>query len=307
MNLQQSLPRAILIVFALYVSYLGYNAIANPDIQLSESRPPGLKDKVAVIVENRQSPSIVPHILHFSSVLGPEWPVLLFTSNSFINSIPSMAFKRMVETQHIQIIDLPDDIYFNNHRDVSAFLTKPWFWRQLKPAKHVLFFQLDSIICSNSPYTADNFTKFDIIGAPIKTASGWGKGFNLGLSIRNIDICCRIVEENDWEEEVRAKDTLPPYDNSLDGDIFPDNPNEPRIEYEDQWFFRKMIELRHSGFRINLPSVEMAKRFSADSIWHDKSFGYHKPKEQSLEKLNHLEESCPEYHLSTSDGFPTSE
>src|SRR5258706_10711429 len=109
MNLQQSLPRAILIVFALYVSCLGYNAIAS---QPSESRPPGLKDKVAVIIENRQSPNIVPHILHFSSVLGPEWPVLLFTSNSFTNSIPSMAFKRMVETQHIQIIDLPDDIYF---------------------------------------------------------------------------------------------------------------------------------------------------------------------------------------------------
>jgi hypothetical protein len=140
---------------------------------------------VAVIVENRPLDNIVPLILHFSTVLGPNWPVVIFTSQE--NRIPSSApFQRALGDGGIQIRVLPPHVKFHVRDEVSDFLTSPWLWESLAPAPHVLLFQADSIICSNSPETMEDFLQYDFVGAPIRPDMGLGdEGMNGGLSLRN--------------------------------------------------------------------------------------------------------------------------
>jgi hypothetical protein len=154
--------------------------------------------KVAAIIENRQFDNLIPLILHFSAVLGPTWPIVLFTSLSPSSLSDSAPFKAGLIDGQFEIRSLPSGLQFTSHKDVSSFLTKPWFWEQLAPADHVLLFQSDSIICANAPQHVDDYLQYDMIGAPI--ASGMGQGYNGGLSLRSRKKMLDIVRKHNWEE-----------------------------------------------------------------------------------------------------------
>ena len=158
--------------------------------------------KVAAIIENRPLDNLIPLILHFSSVLGPTWPIVLFTSLSPSNLSNSAPFKAGLIDGQFEIRSLPSDAQFTDHKTVSAFLTKPWFWEQLAPADHVLLFQSDSIICANAPQRVDDYLQYDMIGAPI--AFGMGQGYNGGLSLRSRKKMLDIVKKHNWEEAWNA-------------------------------------------------------------------------------------------------------
>lgn len=146
---------------------------------LPSFRKPSIESKkVAVIFDNRADPRLVPVILHFSSILGPDWPILLFTTSTF--GTGSKTFQRKIKDGSIQLRNLPSALSFEKHTDVSGFMTTPWLWEQLAPAKHVLLFQLDSIICSNSPFEINDYLQYDFIGAPIQNSPGWGLGSTRG-------------------------------------------------------------------------------------------------------------------------------
>jgi hypothetical protein len=125
--------------------------------------------KVAAIVENRPLENLIPIILHFSSVLGPEWPMHIFTSQAnkglFSESGP---FQREVAAGRFHVRSLPEEEKLNSHASVSAFFTKDWFWEQLAPAEHILLFQADSILCSKSPQKVEDFLQYDFVGAPVR-------------------------------------------------------------------------------------------------------------------------------------------
>ncbi|KAL3426317.1 hypothetical protein PVAG01_03108 [Phlyctema vagabunda] len=195
---------------------------------------------------------------------------------------------------------------FEKHTDVSAFMTTPWLWEQLVPARHVLLFQLDSIICANAPVALDDFLRYDLVGAPIPDRSGWGLGFNGGLSLRNLDKTLQIVRASDWAAEVKDSkekglDGVPilPTGTSDINDVFPGHANSPRIQYEDQWFFKKFMELPGAV----LPPLNVSKTFSVESVPYDTPFGYHKPSYATPEEKKHLDEYCPEYSLATSQSI----
>lgn len=92
--------------------------------------PYKLTGNVAAIIENRPIDRLVPLLVHFSSVLGPEWPIFLFTSQSVVPT--SAAFKRLIDEQRLIIRFLPATVDFTNRLDVSGFLTKSWLWEQRK-------------------------------------------------------------------------------------------------------------------------------------------------------------------------------
>ena len=173
--------------------------------------------KAAVIVETRKSGGIVPLILHFSAVLGPDWPsksfsmrqllavgrlailltrlahkVIIYTSReNFGTFSTSAALMRSRRAGQVVVRPLADGVWFPNWDSVSAFLTKPWLWEELAPAEHILMFQSDSVLCSNSVRKVDDFLKWDFIGAPIHPH--WGSGFNGGLSLRNRNTTMRVL------------------------------------------------------------------------------------------------------------------
>lgn len=258
-------------------------------VEITKSQPPTGKGtfegghyfnstKAAVIIETRPLENLVPLILHFSSVLGPEWPVILYTSMDHM--IDSAALRYAMGGGRVVIRYLPEGLKFETHFDVSKFLTETWFWDQLAPADNVLLFQADSIICANSQKRVDDFLEWDLIGAPIPPE--WhGVGYNGGLSLRNRKKVLQILND-------RSIMFLHPLNATAAED--PD-------KYEDQWFFSRMKE---KGFR--LPEPKVARTFSVQmkEMFYETPLGYHQPELfLTEEQMGVVGEWCPEYKLCT--------
>jgi hypothetical protein len=155
-------------------------------------------NKVAVIIETRKYNTIIPLILHFATVLGPSWPIVIFTnSENFGTFTTSHALLRYQQAGRVHIRPLEEGTYFPSWNSVSWFMTKKWIWQALAPAEHILVFQSDAILCSNSPRSVEDFFEYDLIGAPI--APQWGRGYNGGLSLRSRKTTLRVLDEWEWK------------------------------------------------------------------------------------------------------------
>ncbi|KAF4625291.1 hypothetical protein G7Y89_g12881 [Cudoniella acicularis] len=130
-------------------------------------------NKAAVIIETRRSGGIVPLVLQFSAVLGPDWPVIIYTSaENFGSFSTSAALLRHQRSGRVVVRPLAEGVWFPNWDSVSDFLTTPWLWKDLAPAEHILLFQTDSIL--------------------------WGVGFNGGLSLRKRSTVLKVLAEWEW-------------------------------------------------------------------------------------------------------------
>ncbi|KUJ20189.1 uncharacterized protein LY89DRAFT_549666, partial [Mollisia scopiformis] len=235
--------------------------------------------KAAVIVETRFRTNLVPLILHFSSVLGPTWPILIYTSPESVGQFSSSAaLARYLRMGIVQVRMLPQEVLFTNSDSVNAFMTKKWLWEDLAPAEHILIFQSDSMLCANAARSVDDYFQYDFVGAPI--AAGLGKGYNGGLSLRKRSTIMRILEEWDWEK-TKTKD----------------------VRFEDQWYYDRMLKLQKTGdstgdeLSIELPSMEVARTFSVETIDYPHPLGVHQVHRWLKEQMLSLDKWCPEYQL----------
>lgn len=169
--------------------------------------------KAAVILETRFRTNLVPLILHFSSVLGPTWPIIIYTAPEAVGQFStSAALARYLRKGIVQVRMLPQEVLFTNADSVSAFMTKTWLWEDLAPAEHILIFQSDSMLCANAARSVDDYFQYDFVGGPI--AAGKGKEYNGGLSLRKRSTILRVLEEWDWEK-TKTKE----------------------VKFEDQWYY----------------------------------------------------------------------
>ncbi|KAH8895373.1 hypothetical protein GQ53DRAFT_839020 [Thozetella sp. PMI_491] len=233
-------------------------------------------DKIAVLVETRMLDNLVPLLLHFSAVLGSSWHVTLFTLESVWTMPPSARFRRAVEENRVSVQFLPPETKLSEWKHVNFFLTRPWLWEQVQSASRILFFQTDSIICSNSNMTVDDFLEWDFVGAPLNPF--FGKGLNGGLSIRNPKMILDILASpsNDFDENWKA--------------------NRKELCIEDQWYYNKTRE-----FGGKLPDVEVARQFAVESLWYDQPLGFHAPRLWNAERMDVIQKYCPEVGLINQD------
>ncbi|KAI1148415.1 hypothetical protein F4825DRAFT_464930 [Nemania diffusa] len=258
--------------------------------------PPSVKknaDRVAVIIEDRPLGNLIPVILHFHAVLGPSWPVILYTSPQTEEILLlSASLSRAVTASEIEIRHLPPDTHFTSHASVSTFLAAPFLWTDLAPYAKVLLFQADSVLCAGSPARVDDFLAFDLVGAPIDPR--FGSGFNGGLSLRSRELALRVLGRWDFGADSAA----------------PDAPREWR--FEDQWFAARMRELGEDaelagelGVRVNLPDREAAARFAVETIWVEglRPLGFHQPQRWQGEHMAEIAEYCPEVGMIAGSSF----
>jgi hypothetical protein len=264
--------------------------------------------KAAVIIETRFRANLIPLILHFTAVLGPTWPIIVYTSAESVGLFSaSAALGRYLHSGLIQIRVLPQTVLFTSAASVNAFMTKPWLWENLAPAEHILIFQSDSMLCANAARSVEDFFDYDFVGAPI--AKHLGAGYNGGLSLRKRGSMLRILEEWDWNETKQ------------DGD-----------PSEDQWYFRRYtipnlpspiscclltywcnrltdlqeneskdgIEPEDAG-AINLPSMEIARTFAVETIDYPHPLGVHQVHRWLKTQMLSLDDWCPEYKLCSVD------
>lgn len=240
-----------------------------------------IKDKVALISDTQYTNRLVPLILHFHSVLGPEWPIVFYTTNETSNRISegagsSAIWNRAVANGAIDVRIIPEMYNMTSRYGVNVYLSRPWLWEQLLPAKHVLTFQTDAMLCGNSHKTMDDFLDWDFIAAPLHTKE---KLFNGGLSLRNLTMMMEILNNpaNNWERE------------TADGTW--------TMGGEDIWFSRKMDLMG-----ANLPDFKKALTFACQHDWHvsheKEPLGYHKVHKNAPKRLPEITEWCPEIAMS---------
>ncbi len=218
--------------------------------------------------------NLVPLMLHFAMVLGPSWQVVLFTMENAWEMPPSPPFQRAVQEGRVDIRFLPPETNLKKWKSVSLFFTRTWLWEQVQSASRVLLFQMDSIICSNSNQTVDDFLEWDFIGAPVTSFLG-GRGYNGGLSLRNPKMILDILRSpsNDFDELWRT--------------------NQTGLFIEDQFYYNKMVELPHA----RLPDPEVAQQFSVESVWYDRPLGFHAPRLWNPDRMDEIWKYCPEVEL----------
>lgn len=219
---------------------------------------------MAVIIESAIIPNLIPLMLHFTTVLGPAWGMILFTREDRWIEPLSPAFQRHLATGRIEVRFLSPDTELTSSAAVSQFLTSPWLWEQVVIAKRVLLFQSDSVLCSKSEAAVEDYFKFDFVGAPI--APVYGAGFNGGLSVRNPRLFLQIAREMDFRSS---------------GHMF-----------EDQFFYE---ELKKRG--AEMPTEEEAKTFAVETIFYETPLGYHQPQRWQAMNMPVIEEWCPEVKM----------
>ncbi|KAI9055071.1 hypothetical protein LZ554_000036 [Drepanopeziza brunnea f. sp. 'monogermtubi'] len=248
-------------------------------------------EKVAVIIETRFRTNLVPLILHFSSVLGPSWPIIIYTSPESVGMfVTSAALARYISIGTIEIRILPQETLFTNSDSVNAFMTDSWLWDNLAPYEHILIFQSDSMLCANAARSVEDFFEYDLVGAPI--AADRGSGYNGGLSLRKRSTILRVLDRFVWEEEKHKGAS-----------------NENR--FEDQYYYNRMKALREeeeaqdidprSQGAINLPTMEVARTFSVETIDYPHPLGVHQVHRWLKKQMVSLDDWCPEYKLCSVD------
>ncbi|RVD87211.1 uncharacterized protein DFL_001454 [Arthrobotrys flagrans] len=244
------------------------------------SRQFKISSKVAAIADTSFSPQHVPLVMHFSGVLGPEWPIVYYTSRETYDAYlkPGVAnvsrvWTRALDEGRIQVRFLPTRFEMTSRKGVNTFLADKWMWEDLAPAKNVLIFQADAIICGNAHKTVDDFLEWDFIGA---TLAPEGRMYNGGLSLRNRDTVLRILKEHNYEEDTRTG-------------LF-------KFEGEDVWYSKHMDLIG-----AKLPSNEVALEFACEYHFHIQAqkqpMGYHKVHKAAPSKIGEIAEWCPEIHL----------
>jgi hypothetical protein len=173
-----------------------------PTVSLEYGSPeisPYNVSKVALLIENRVNPILAPLMLHFMSVVPPDWRFRFMgslESVEYINS--SRAIRNHVSSGKLDLTYIPANMTTGSQEEISRFLTTLWLYETvLQPAEWLLVFQTDSMLCANSRQSLNNWLDYDWVGAPWNPNGRFGG--NGGLSLRRVS---RIVEVLKYQQRI---------------------------------------------------------------------------------------------------------
>ncbi|KAG6368808.1 hypothetical protein INS49_003024 [Diaporthe citri] len=143
-------------------------------------------------------PYLVPLLVHFMSVVPPEWSFRFMGSAESLAMMQSNPTIRRYITRKKLFIDLiPYDVVkdINSYGTVNRLLTTPWLYEEwLWPAEWLFLFQDDSMICSASSMTLNDFVDEDWPTAP--------NGVNGGFSLRKVPHLIQMLHTRSFEDFV---------------------------------------------------------------------------------------------------------
>ncbi|KUJ20190.1 uncharacterized protein LY89DRAFT_473593 [Mollisia scopiformis] len=142
--------------------------------------------KVALLIENRKNPILAPLMLHFMSVVPPDWRFRFMGSDESVEYLnQSRAIRNHVASGKLDLTYIPANMTTGSQEEISRFLTTLWLYETvLQPAEWLLVFQTDSMLCANSRQSLNNWLDYDWVGAPWNPNGRFGG--NGGLSLRRV-------------------------------------------------------------------------------------------------------------------------
>ncbi|KAJ3529691.1 hypothetical protein NM208_g9645 [Fusarium decemcellulare] len=200
-----------LVLVAVFIVSIVYVLVANlPPMTLTLSIPLDSPifsafdpSKVALLVESRPLSILAPLLLHFISVIPPDWHFRFMGSPESLAAInASFAIRQHVLDGKLDLTLIPSNMSTQGQEMISRFFTTLWLYETvLQPAEWLLVFQTDSIVCANTKKSLDDFLEYDWIGAPWDPSSTWGG--NGGLSLRRVSRIIDILrnEERPFDSE----------------------------------------------------------------------------------------------------------
>ena len=225
----------------------------------------------AVTVLHRPCSTLSYALTNFASNLGPEWPILIMHNKELSQHLKRNKIVRLqkrhgiLHTASLERNGFPA-LSSTNSSSYSKLLASAIFWSAMK-AEHVLIFQTDSVLCSMSPWSIEDFLRYDYIGAPwIDRWYGMDIG-NGGLSLRKTKTMIRVTKSFKFNE----------------------------TENEDIYFARGIYKLAAQDPSIKIPLVHVAAKFAyeAGKLPRVTSFGVHKTPLTEVDKKA-IAETCPE-------------
>ncbi|KAF8859594.1 hypothetical protein BDZ45DRAFT_689088 [Acephala macrosclerotiorum] len=169
--------------------------------------------KVALLIENRKNPLLAPLMLHFMSVVPPDWRFRFMGSDESVEYLnTSRAIRNHVASGKLDLTYIPANMSTGSQEEISRFLTTLWLYEVvLQPAEWLLVFQTDSMLCANSRQSLNNWLDYDWVGAPWNPNGRFGG--NGGLSLRRVSKIIEVLKNqkrihNTEPEDVWLTDRL---------------------------------------------------------------------------------------------------
>ena len=197
------------------------------------------ESNAAFIVETRQYDKLPVVLANVAGIL-PDWTLYLMhgdENSMYVSGLPVV--QRLQKTQQLHLLTLQNVsklFQFDGGLPRGAYnclLRTSAFW-SCSRAEHVLIFQSDSILCSGSNYSVEDFLHYDYIGAP------WPNGHvgNGGLSIRKRQSMLQLIN-------TKATYALP----------------------EDLFFTLGINRTKAANFHV--APLELAQRFATDQVYEE--------------------------------------
>ncbi len=199
-------------LFTIWLSVAGLPAagISLPKLSLEyhykEQASKFNESKVALLIENRPFPLLAPLMLHFISVVPPDWRFRFMGSDESVKQInQSMAIREQVAAGKLDITYIPSNMTTGSQEEISRFLTTLWLYDTvLQPAEWLLIFQTDSILCANSKKNINDYLEYDWVGAPWDPNGKFGG--NGGLSLRRVSAIIDVLRHQERKHNSEPED-----------------------------------------------------------------------------------------------------
>lgn len=245
------------------IFFLYYFSTSTPRLHFDTlQHPTNIYPYIAVIIDDRATVQLVTVVLNVLQHIPSDWKVQIFTLNQHWPFYQRSSLAPFIRSNRIFMT--PIDFPRNNRSGadfINLFLTSPSLWLRVQGEK-VLFFQIDSAICSNSSYKLTDFLHYDYIGAPWKV----GGCCNGGFSIRSRTKTLLLLESEHGRYPLHQIN-------------------------EDGWFANNLP--RFGGI---VAPISVAKTFSVETLYHPRPFAVHNPRNDYLspEDMKRICDECPE-------------
>ncbi|KAI0200492.1 hypothetical protein F4808DRAFT_429080 [Astrocystis sublimbata] len=162
--------------------------------------------KVALMIEPRPLPHLVPQILHMISVVPPDWRFLFIgTTKSTTRVGRSYATKHQQAVGKLDLMVLPEPWEINSKEAIHRALTDIRFYDEFLPGvEWLLKYEYDSILCANSDTSLNDWLGWDWAGAPRKEDDHFSG--NGGLSLRRVSMIRRVLKFQERYNNSNAED-----------------------------------------------------------------------------------------------------
>ncbi|KAK3692552.1 hypothetical protein B0T22DRAFT_17003 [Podospora appendiculata] len=199
--------------------------------------------KVALMIEARPLPHLVPQILHMISVVPPDWRFLFIGSEESVVTVGrAFATKNQQVIGKLDLMVLPKPWEIDSKESVFRLLTDIRFYDEFLPGvEWILKYESDSILCANSQTSLNEWLDWSWVGAP-KTPDDRFSG-NGGLSLRRVSTIRRVLSF-----QARYNDSEP----------------------EDEWFGKRVFIL--PGAKV---AAGVDQALAVEDVYFDNAMGYH--------------------------------